>query len=52
MGLKDCLWCIGGASKGVSGARFSLYPMSDKFVDVILGGLENTDTSKGLEADR
>ena len=46
MGLKDCLWCIGGASKGVSGARFSLYPMSDKFVDVILGGLEDTDTSK------
>lgn len=40
MGLKDCLWCIGGASKGVSGARFSLYPMSDNFVEIILGGLE------------
>ena len=46
MGLKDCLWCIGGASKGVSGCRFSLYPMTDKFVDIILGGLEKTDTSK------
>lgn len=46
MGLKDCLWCIGGASKGVSGARFSLYPMSDKYVDIILGSLAKTDTSK------
>ena len=46
MGLKDCLWCIGGASKGVSGCRFSLYPMADNFVDIILGGLEKTDTSK------
>ena len=45
MGLKDCLWCIGGASKGVSGCRFSLYPMTDNFVDIILGGLEKTDTS-------
>lgn len=46
MGLKDCLWCIGGASKRVAGARFSLYPMSDNFVEIILGGLEKTDTSK------
>ncbi len=46
MGLKDCLWCIGGASKGVSGCRFSLYPMTDRFVEIILDGLEKTDTSK------
>lgn len=39
MGLKDCLWCIGGASKGVSGCRFSLYPMADNFVEIILGAL-------------
>ena len=32
MGLKDCLWCIGGARKGGSGCRFSLYPMADNFV--------------------
>lgn len=46
MGLKDCLWCIGGASKGVSGCRFSLYPMADNFVDIILGGLEKQTHQK------
>ena len=48
MGLKDCLWCIGGASKGVSGCRFSLYPMTDKFVDII----RKNRYFKGLETDR
>ena len=27
------------------GARFSLYPMSDKFIPIILGALEKTDTT-------
>lgn len=50
MGLKDCLWCIGGASKGVSGCRFSLYPMADNFVEIILGALSKTDMSKVWKA--
>lgn len=28
------------------GARFSLYPMSDKFIPIILGALEKTDTTE------
>ena len=27
------------------GTRFSLYPMADGFIDIILGALERTDTS-------
>lgn len=44
--LKECLWCLGEATKGVAGCKFSLYPMTDNFVEIILGALEKTDTSK------
>ncbi|EJW14548.1 Ykof family thiamine-binding protein [Paenibacillus alvei] len=30
----------------IVGCRFSIYPMSDRFVDIILGALRNTDLSK------
>ncbi|WP_010529563.1 YkoF family thiamine/hydroxymethylpyrimidine-binding protein [Lentibacillus jeotgali] len=30
----------------LAGCQFTLYPMSDKFVDIILGALEEVDTSK------
>lgn len=31
--------------KEITGCRFSLYPMDDNFVSIILGALEKTDTS-------
>jgi uncharacterized protein YqgV (UPF0045/DUF77 family) len=34
------------ASRAVTGCRFSLSVMSDRFIDVILGAIEKTDTSK------
>ncbi len=34
-----------GTAKEVTGCRFSLYPMSDDFVSIILEALEKTDTS-------
>ncbi len=30
----------------IAGCRFTLYPMSDRFVELILGALEATDLSK------
>lgn len=33
-------------NNSITGASFSLYPMCDEFVEVILGSLEATDTSK------
>jgi energy-coupling factor transport system substrate-specific component len=30
----------------ITGARFSIYPMSDRFVDIILSALNKVDTSK------
>ncbi|WP_055105552.1 YkoF family thiamine/hydroxymethylpyrimidine-binding protein [Paenibacillus ihumii] len=33
-------------SSRIVGCRFSLFPMSDRFVPIILGALEKTDTSK------
>ena len=38
--------CCGCGSKAITGCRFSLAPMCDDFVDVILGAAEKTDTSK------
>lgn len=34
-----------GTGKKITGCRFSLYPMSDEFVPIILGALEKTDIS-------
>ncbi len=40
--------CAGscGASKDITGCRFSLSPMSDDYIAIILGALEKVDTSK------
>lgn len=35
-----------GASRAITGCRFTLSVMSDRFIDVILGSLEKTDTGK------
>ena len=43
---RDALpWEGRGTNLDISGCRFSLYPMTDNFVSVILGSLEKTDTS-------
>ena len=41
----DLPWSGRGTDLPISGCRFSLYPMSDQFIDLILGSLEKTDTS-------
>lgn len=41
----DLPWEGRGTNLDISGCRFSLYPMADNFVSVILGALEKTDTS-------
>lgn len=42
---EDLPWEGRGTKLDISGCRFSLYPMTDDFVLVILGALEKTDTS-------
>lgn len=42
---EDLPWSGRGTDLPISGCRFSLYPMCDNYVDVILGALEKTDTS-------
>ncbi len=41
----DLPWEGRGTNLDISGCRFSLYPMTDNFVSVILGALEKIDTS-------
>ncbi len=41
----DLPWSGRGTSLPISGCRFTLYPMTDKFIDIILGALDKTDTS-------
>ena len=41
----DLPWEGRGTNLDISGCRFSLYPITDNFVSVILGALEKTDTS-------
>ncbi|MBR1456540.1 MAG: thiamine-binding protein [Oscillospiraceae bacterium] len=41
----DLPWAGRGTSLPISGCRFTLYPMTDGFIDIILGALEQTDTS-------
>lgn len=36
----------GGSGTGITGCRFSLSPMTDDFVDIILGAVEKTRTDK------
>lgn len=35
-----------GASKDITGCRFSIYPMSDDFINIILSSISKVDTSK------
>jgi len=41
----DLPWSGRGTDLPISGCRFSLYPMDSAFVPIILGALEQTDTS-------
>ena len=41
----DLPWAGRGTKLDISGCRFSLDPMTDDFVSIILGALEETDTS-------
>ncbi len=41
----DLPWSGRGTDLPIAGCRFSLYPMTDNFVDIILGALDKTDTS-------
>ena len=41
----DLTWAGRGTDLPISGCRFTLYPMCDNFIDIILGGLERVDTS-------
>lgn len=42
---QDLPWSGRGTTLDISGCRFSLYPMDSDFVPIILGALEQTDTS-------
>jgi uncharacterized protein YqgV (UPF0045/DUF77 family) len=42
---KDYPWDGKGTNLDISGCRFSLYPMTNDFVSIILGALEKTDTT-------
>jgi len=44
-GRPDLPWAGRGTDLPISGCRFTLYPMTDRFVDVILDALKATDTS-------
>ena len=41
----DLPWAGRGTELPIAGCRFTLYPMSDKYIEIILGSLEKTDTS-------
>ena len=41
----DLPWAGRGTDLPIAGCRFTLYPMTDRFIEIILGALEKTDTS-------
>lgn len=41
----DLPWAGRGTSLPIAGCRFTLYPMCDDFIGIILGALQKTDTS-------
>ena len=43
-GGDDLPWSGRGTNLPIAGCRFSLYPMSNQFIDLILGSLDKTDT--------
>ena len=42
----SCPWNTCGATTPITGCRFTLAPMSDQYIDIILGAVAQTDTSK------
>jgi energy-coupling factor transport system substrate-specific component len=44
--MGECTMTNFCGTSEITGARFSIYPMSDRFVDIILSALEKVDTSK------
>ncbi|MDR1165667.1 MAG: Ykof family thiamine-binding protein [Deltaproteobacteria bacterium] len=45
-GQPDLPWSGRGTRLGIFGCRFSLYPMTDRYAEVILSALAETDASK------
>jgi hypothetical protein len=43
---QSCQVGVPGSKKGVAGIRFSLAPMSDDFISIILGAIDKVDLSK------
>lgn len=41
-----CPWNGCGASQDITGCRFSIAPMSDRYVDILINGISKVDTSK------
>ena len=41
-----CPWSTTGASLPITGCRFSLAPMSDNYIEIILDSIKRTNTSK------
>lgn len=42
---EDLPWSGRGTDLPIAGCRFTLYPMTDRYIEIILGALEKTDTS-------
>lgn len=42
----SCLTCSIDSEVPLTGCRFSIFPMSDRYIDIILGAVEKTDTEK------
>lgn len=42
---SNCPWCQTGASTPITGCRFTLAPMSDDYISIILGSISKIDTS-------
>lgn len=43
---SNCPWCTTGASVPITGCRFTLAPMSDDYISIILGSIAQIDTSR------
>ncbi len=43
---SSCPWSTTGATLPITGCRFTLAPMADNYIDIILGAVKKVDTSK------
>lgn len=43
---NGCPWSSNGASQNITGCRFLLAPMTDDYINIILGAIKNTNTQK------